>query len=149
MMNKGFAGLVVMVIAGAVLSVLAIMIMILPVLTLRVHFIETVNFENNYNNAQLGLTALLATTDKSGNSVRDLVTNYVVEKDSASLDAVKSVAKDKLDKLKQSGTINCYELKIGEDIIVSKQNCETKYSARTLVAAPYGDYTKIISLAIG
>ncbi len=157
-MSKGIASIIVVVMGGAALTILAMIALILPIFTLRVHFIETVNYESGYNNAQLALTTLLVSTDESGKPVREIFADYIERKIgtttavttniAGSQNIAGTVAKDKLDKLKQNGILNCYELKIGNEIIIPSGGCETKYSAQTVIAAPYNDFTKIITLAI-
>ncbi len=135
------------VIVGVAFTIFVLLFILMPIIALHVHLVTTVEYENNYNNAQLGLLVLLSSTEKVGN--KDVP---ISEKIAENIDKPQNLVslKPKLEKL-----FGCYKLKTETcdeqkgTILLKSDNCNAKnYCASSIVVQPYGQYSKVISLVI-
>lgn len=115
---------------------------IIPFLFLRIHFVETIVFKYNYDNAQQALLTLvsLTKTDTIDNKIKPaskIVAEYLTMEAEADRPDI-NFLKEELDKMIEYEIFNCYELSSDiETLAVNKSKCDvSNYSATMMIATP-------------
>lgn len=130
--RMGVTGIELLVI-GMALFVAAV----IPALFLKIHLVEVVHYEYNYNRVQLMMLALLSTTH-DGQPLQKIIGEHIVLNNHPDIAAIISSKMDKL--------ANCYkvyyELGEGSDatekILSATKDCEAKeYAASAQLTLPY------------
>jgi len=140
---KGFAPLDLLI--AVVMFTLTVINLILIPTSLRRGIVRVVEYEYNYNNAQLALLTLLSTT-QDGEPLSKFIAEHIVLNEP---DNIEDILKEKLDKIVES---KCYELSIPSESLIksSEPDCDPKdYTAKARIALPYGSrLTEEITLVI-
>ena len=127
---------------GIILTVASFVILIIPFVFTRIHFVETIEAEITQNNAQLTLLALLSSTHEKKQISQIIVEHLTFNK----YPNIKEIISPRLEKY-----ANCYKLAIQDKVLAQKQGCEaTRYTAEAKIALPYqpGKKVEILELTI-
>jgi hypothetical protein len=115
---------------GPIVTVGMVMVIIIPIIFLRVHLMEWVKYEFNYNNAQLTLLTLVSSTYEK-RIVSEIISEHLVLKNNPDIGKILS---SKLDKIVPS---KCYKL-TASDITLVESSCKaSKYFASTKIVFPF------------
>ncbi len=136
------AGALAIPLLGVAFTIFLMLFILIPVVALKVNLVTTVEFENEYNNAQLGLLVFMSSTETVNGkeqTVSETIANHIALNDPSDISFLNS---------KLSKMFTCYKLSDEKETLL-QSSCEPKKStAKTVVALPYGRYTSIISLVI-
>jgi len=97
------------------------------------HFIQTVQYEHNYNNAHQTLITLLSSTH-NGKTVSEIISEHMVFGDDVDI----SFLNQKLEKIVPS---KCFKLSTHTEELAKSSGCDaSKFSASTKLVLPYQEY---------
>ncbi len=146
---KAFIGIEIALV-GIVFVLAIVLVALLPILFLRIHFIQTIELQNKYSNVQLELLAFLSSTTTDTNSLRNnqvtvfrLLSDYLATGQPSSIDNLKY----RLDKLS-----DCYILYSSTNALFKSSTCNADQfnSTQAKIPLPYNPskLTETLTLVI-
>lgn len=127
-MSKGIVGWAVI---GAMISIGMILVVLIPLVFLKVHLVEEVNYEFKYDNAQLALLTLLSSTHDN-EPVSEIIGEHLTLGSYSDIDQILS---NKLNKIS-----DCYKLSTETIELAKSAKCEaSKFKAEADIALPYNE----------
>jgi len=120
---------------GIIFTFTSFVVVIIPFIFTRIHFVETIDVEIKQNNAQLALLALLSSTHEK-KQVSQIIVEHIAFGQHAN---IKEIISTRLEKY-----TNCYKLTIEDEVLAEKEGCNaTKYYAEAKIALPYHPEKKV------
>ena len=114
---------------GLIFAVATFLIIIIPFIFTRIHFVETINAEVVQNNAQLILLSLLSSTYQN-KPIYQIIVDHVAFKQYPD---IQQILTPRLAKFS-----NCYALQIGDEILAQTSSCTPHtYTAEARIVLPY------------
>jgi len=135
-MNKGFIILSFILI---IITIALIIVIVVSSFFLRIHLVEILEYEQRYNNAQLGLISLLSSTHEN-KKIIEIIAEYEAF---GRYDNIEEILTNKISKFS-----NCYSLSIQDKTLAKSAECEPgMYVARVKIPLPNGE-VKILRLVM-
>jgi hypothetical protein len=120
---------------GVVFTVASFLIVIIPFIFTRIHFIETIDAEVVQNNAQLILLSLLSSTYQNKPVYQILIEHAAFNQHPD----IEQIMTPRLQKF-----ADCYALQLGDEVISKSADCDPqKYTARVKIVLPYQPDKKV------
>jgi len=139
--RKGFEP-ISLAIAAAIIMLASFLIVIMPILFLKVHLVQTVEFEYNYNNAQAALNTLLAltetdTVDGQVKPASRIIAEYVTIQDASAGSPDIGFLQTELDRMVDGRIFQCYKLTSKSGFTLAESSCTAgKYRAYISISTP-------------
>lgn len=125
-------------VVGIILAVASFIIIIIPFIFTRIHFLETVDAEVVQNNAQLVLLALLSSTNQ-GKPIYQMMVEHLVYNQYPDIGQIVTPGLEKYS--------SCYNLQLGTETIAKSKDCDPhKYTATAKIVLPYQPGKKVALL---
>jgi len=125
-------------VVGIILAVASFIIIIIPFIFTRIHFVETIDAEVVQNNAQLELLALLSSTNQ-GKPIYQIMVEHLVYKQYPDIEQIVTPG---LEKFSQ-----CYNLQLGNEVLAKSKDCDPhKFTAVAKIVLPYQPGKKVAFL---
>ena len=123
---------------GLVVTIAVWLIIIIPYIFTRIHFVETINAEVVQNNAQLILLSLMSSTYQD-KPIYDIMVQHVVNSQYPDISQIISPRIEKF--------TDCYQLQLGNEMIAQSKTCiPHTYMAQASIVLPYQPENRTISL---
>lgn len=138
---KGLAALLAFPMIGGLILIGILLLTVIPLFFLKIHLVQVVNLQYNYNNAQQALNTILYltevdSTDGQTKQASKIIGEYVALQNSK---PDISFLKTELDRMVANGIFNCYSMKsVHAGILATNQaSCKpSKYTNFVVIATP-------------
>ena len=131
------------VVMGVVFTVFVLMFVLMPIIALKVNLVTTIEYENNYNDAQTGLLVFLSSTENLNGEdkpISEILANHIVFNNPSDINFLN----DKLNRM-----FNCYKLSDETQVLLEKKNCAlSDAEGKAAITLPYGEYARILTLVV-
>lgn len=142
--KRGLIDPISLAIAAGIIMLAFIFIVIMPIVFLKIHLTQIVNFEYDYNNAQLALNTILSLTkrdtiDGKIKPVSKIIAEYITMENKPNIEFVKA----ELDKMVEEGIFKCYILTSESGEELARKDCQrmgmkkaSKYTVFSFISTP-------------